>query len=62
MPITSVQHKEKWEHAKKNYNALNDELLRDMPALFEDRIPFFDPVFATVTFCEFQLLSVAVAH
>lgn len=40
--------KQKYETAKSNYTALNDELLRDLPALYEDRIPFFDPALATV--------------
>jgi hypothetical protein len=39
--------KQKYETAKSNYTALNDELLRDLPALYEDRIPFFDPALAT---------------
>jgi len=37
----------KLEVAKSNYTSLNNELLHDMPALFEDRIPFFDPIIAT---------------
>jgi hypothetical protein len=33
--------------SKANYQALHEELLKDLPLLYEDRIPFFDPVFAT---------------
>lgn len=40
---------QKYEAAKLNYHTLNEELLEDLPALFEDRIPFFNPVFATVS-------------
>jgi hypothetical protein len=39
----------KFEAAKANYANLTDELMTDMPALYEDRVPFFDPVFATVS-------------
>jgi amphiphysin len=38
---------EKYNNARTSYNALNEELLKDMPALFDDRIAFFDPIFAT---------------
>jgi len=38
---------QKYEAAKVNFNTLHDELMKDLPALYEDRIPFFDPVFAT---------------
>jgi hypothetical protein len=40
---------QKLEAARQNYTSLNDELMRDMPKLYNDRIPFFDPAFATVT-------------
>jgi len=40
---------QKYDAATTNYQNLNDELLRDMPNLYEDRIPFFDPLFATYT-------------
>jgi len=40
---------QKYEAAVANYQSLNDELLRDLPALYEDRIPYFDPLFATYT-------------
>jgi len=44
----SVNQKEqKYETAKTNYQNLHDELGRDLPLLYEDRIPFFDPGFAT---------------
>lgn len=39
---------QKLEAAKANYTKLNTELMSDLPKLHEDRIPFFDPVFATV--------------
>lgn len=35
--------------SKANYQTLHEELLKDLPLLYEDRIPFFDPVFATVS-------------
>jgi len=38
---------QKFETAKANYGALSDELMKDMPLLLEDRIPFFEPVLAT---------------
>lgn len=37
----------KFEVAKNNYASLTDELMTDMPALYEDRILFFDPCFST---------------
>lgn len=37
----------KYKLAKANYQNLNMELMRDMPALFEDRDKFFDPCLAT---------------
>jgi len=38
---------QKYETAKVNFTSLHDELMRDLPALFEDRLTFFNPVFAT---------------
>jgi len=38
---------QKAESAKVNYQNLHDELLRDLPLLYEDRIPFFNPALAT---------------
>ena len=38
---------QKMEASKQNYTALNQELMRDLPALYEDRLKFFDPCFAT---------------
>jgi len=40
---------QKYEAAKTNFAALNEELLEDLPKLYEDRIPFFDPLIATYT-------------
>jgi len=40
---------QKYDAAISNYNQLNDELLQDLPRLYEDRIPFFDPLLATYT-------------
>jgi len=37
----------KLEAAKTNYGRLHDELGTDIPKLYEDRIPFFNPGFAT---------------
>jgi len=37
----------KMETARVNYDNLTDELMHDLPALYEDRVAFFDPVFAT---------------
>jgi len=45
--IKQQQHKEKYELQKVNYDALNNELLDDIPKLYADRIPFFDPAFAS---------------
>jgi len=39
----------KYNAAVANYNALHEELMKDLPKLYEDRIPFFDPVLATYT-------------
>lgn len=33
---------------KQNYTALNEELLGDLPAVYEDRLHFFSPLLATV--------------
>jgi hypothetical protein len=38
----------KLDAAKSNYSLLNDELLKDMPLLYADRIRFFEPACATV--------------
>jgi len=38
---------EKYETAKAKYDAINDELTREMPTLLYDRSSFFEPVFAT---------------
>jgi len=38
---------QKFEAATSNYHSLNDELLKDLPRLYDDRIPFFDPLLAT---------------
>lgn len=38
----------KYETMKLNYNNLNEELLEDLPALYEDRLNFFNPLLATV--------------
>ncbi|PRP87320.1 SH3 domain-containing protein [Planoprotostelium fungivorum] len=38
---------EKYETAKTKYDAINDELTHDMPVLLNDRVTFFEPVFAT---------------
>lgn len=40
---------EKYETAKTKYDAINDELTHDMPVLLNDRVTFFEPVFATVS-------------
>lgn len=45
-----ASNKTKLEAAKTNYRSLNDELLRDLPLLFEDRIQFFGPLMANVTY------------
>eukprot|EP01118_Nematostelium_gracile_P003138 TRINITY_DN13570_c0_g1_i1.p1 TRINITY_DN13570_c0_g1~~TRINITY_DN13570_c0_g1_i1.p1 ORF type:complete len:399 (-),score=106.16 TRINITY_DN13570_c0_g1_i1:64-1140(-) len=46
---TKVRHAEqKHDAAVANYRSLNDELLRDMPRLYNDRVPFCDPVFASL--------------
>jgi len=37
----------KYKLARANYNNLNNELMHDMPALFEDRDKFMDPCLAT---------------
>lgn len=37
----------KLEAAKTNYTNLHNELDQDIPKLYEDRIPFFNPAFAT---------------
>lgn len=37
----------KYAAAKINYESLNSELLQDLPKLFEDRLTFFSPAFAT---------------
>lgn len=42
-----ASNKAKLEAAKQNYRALNDELLHDLPLLFEDRIKFFGPLMAS---------------
>jgi len=47
-PSAKIQIAEqKYEAAATNYHNLNDELLKDLPRLYEDRIPFFDPLIAT---------------
>jgi len=38
---------QKYDAAATNYHNLNDELLQDLPRLFDDRISFFDPLLAT---------------
>jgi len=38
---------QKHESAATNYYNLNDELLRDLPNLYDDRMSFFDPLLAT---------------
>jgi len=38
---------QKHESAATNYYNLNDELLRDLPKLYDDRMAFFDPLLAT---------------
>jgi len=38
---------EKYETAKNKYDAINDELSREMPILLNDRTMFFEPVFAS---------------
>jgi len=45
----------KYETMKLNYNNLNMELLEDLPALYEDRLTFFNPLLATymTTFSEY---------
>jgi len=48
---STVPHKEqKYDTAKMNYDNLHNELSHDLPALHDDRIPFFDPTFATFVF------------
>jgi len=42
--------KEKLQVTQESYKEINSELLRDIPALFVDRVRFFEPVFATI--CE----------
>jgi hypothetical protein len=41
-----ASNKAKLEATKQNYKALNEELIKDMPALYEDRVPFFGPLMA----------------
>jgi len=38
---------QKFDTAKANYIALHEELMKDLPLLLDDRIPFFTPVLAT---------------
>jgi len=38
---------QKYDAAKANYDALKNELLRDLPRLIDDRVAFLDPTFAT---------------
>jgi len=45
--IKQQPHKEKYDLQKQNYDALNDELMEDIPKLYADRFPFFDPAFAS---------------
>ncbi len=40
---------QKNEASKVNYYNLHDELMKDLPLLYKDRIPFFDPATASVT-------------
>jgi len=42
-----ASNKVKLEAAKQNYRALNEELLHDLPLLYEDRVKFFGPLMAT---------------
>jgi len=50
-----ASNKTKLEAAKTNYRSLNDELLRDLPLLFEDRIQFFGPLMANYYYALSQL-------
>ncbi len=45
----------KLEAARSNYTNLNDELMRDMPALYADRVKFFDPGLSTVRLTDMSL-------
>jgi len=45
--VTTAQ--QKYDAAVSNYTQLNDELLQDLPRLYEDRIPYFDPLLGTYT-------------
>eukprot|EP01114_Cavostelium_apophysatum_P001489 TRINITY_DN1129_c0_g1_i1.p1 TRINITY_DN1129_c0_g1~~TRINITY_DN1129_c0_g1_i1.p1 ORF type:complete len:418 (-),score=106.83 TRINITY_DN1129_c0_g1_i1:111-1259(-) len=46
--VGTVSNKEmKADGARANYDNLHNELAKDLPALFEDRVPFFNPAFAT---------------
>jgi hypothetical protein len=39
---------QKFNAAKENYLNLNDELLKDIPLLIDDRVPFFEPCMAAL--------------
>jgi len=45
--IKQQQHREKYDLQKQSYDALNNELMEDIPKLYADRFPFFDPAFAS---------------
>lgn len=48
----------KYDAAKANYNNLNEELLRDMPRLYADRLKFFEPACATVIHSTPMMLTI----
>merc|ERR1712137_617765 len=48
--------KEKAEYKSRDYNALNEELIRDIPVLLKDRSRFFDGLFANLVQGQAQYL------